>query len=128
MHGHDLKPLLMEPEKKRDRSVMLAFTGRKYGSDTDSLPTDPDDLYLNGVPWWILMMDGRFKYIRALLDNELEELYDLKQDPDELHNLAVDPKFASKVKKMRKAMVAELKRTGAKLVNDLPTPRALPVE
>jgi arylsulfatase A-like enzyme len=128
MHGHDLKPFLMDPSKKREDPVLMSFTGRMYGSDTDQLPTDPDDLYLNGVPWWLLVMDGRYKYIRSLLENEQEELYDLQNDPDELHNLALQREYSIKVREMRQQMLKELQRTNAGLVDNLPRPRALPGE
>lgn len=128
MHGHDLKPFLMDPAKKREDPVLMSFTGRKYGSDTDHMPTAAEDLYLSGVPWWLLTMDGRYKYIRSLLDDELEELYDLQEDPEELNNLALDPKFGEKLRQMRQAMKQELKRTNAGLVENLPKPRALPGE
>ena len=51
---------------------------------------------------------------------ELEELYDLKEDPDELRNLAVEKPHQKRLHELRAAAVAELKRTGAGFVNNLP--------
>lgn len=126
MHGHDLTPLLKNPESKRTEPVLMAFTARKYGADTDRIPTAEEDLYLAGVPWWVFLVDDRYKYIRALLPNEMEELYDLEADPDELHNLALDPKYSPTVRRLRAATIAELRRTGAGMVDHLPPVRPLP--
>ncbi len=77
----------------------------------------------NGVPWYVMLNDGRYKYIRPLVENDLEELYDLKLDPEELDNLAVKPKFRTALKRFRAAAVAELKRTDASFVNNMPNVR-----
>ena len=45
---------------------------------------------------------------------------DLLADPEELTNLAFDPQHSATVKKLRAAAIAELKRTGAKMVDSLP--------
>ena len=71
-------------------------------------------------------MSGRYKYIRTLVEGEVEELYNLETDPEELTNLALDPDYLMKLRQMRAATIAELKRTDAGLVDSLPgfsTPR-----
>jgi len=48
-----------------------------------------------------------------------EELYDLKKDPHQMHNVADDPEYAAAVNQLRERLLAELKRTGdPRLVND----------
>ena len=52
----------------------------------------------------------------------MEELYDLRSDPDELHNLALDPGSRELLSEYRRRLVAELERTGAALAENLPEP------
>ncbi|MDA7503560.1 sulfatase-like hydrolase/transferase [Planctomicrobium sp.] len=121
MHGYDLTPLLLEPESIRDEPAFLAMTGRNYGSDTDIIPTDPKVRDLGpGVPWYLLLTKGDYKYIRTLVEGEPEELYNLKTDPEELVNLAMNPKFESELSVFREATLAELKRTNAGMLKNLP--------
>ncbi len=60
------------------------------------------------------------KYIRTLKAGEIEELYNLETDPEELTNLALSEEFAGKLREMRAATIAELRRTGAGMVDNLP--------
>lgn len=119
MHGHDLTPLLKNPNQNWTHPVLMCLTGEKYGSDTNTIPP-PEEQELAGVPWWVSLTEGHFKYIRTLTAGEVEELYDLKNDPEELNNLALNPKFEQKLAQMRKATTAELKRTEAGFVDHLP--------
>ena len=84
MHGHDLSPLLKGPQAEWKHPVLLTLTGMRYGSDTNVVPTDPEERDMNGVPWWVFLVRGRYKYIRTLVEGEIEELYDLRNDPEEL--------------------------------------------
>lgn len=121
MHGHDLTPLLKNPDMDWPHPVLTALTGEKYGSDTDVIPTDPAILYKTAkVPWWVSLMRGRHKYIRTLIEGETEELYNLEKDPEELVNLAHDPEHLEMLRKMRAETLAELKRTDAGMVDSLP--------
>lgn len=121
MHGRDLTPMLQDPSGERERSLLMVHTGRQYGSDTDEIPTDPGALQrVGGVPWYASIHDGRYKYIRTFVEGEIEELYDLESDPEELTNLAMDAEHADRLRQMRDEAVAELKRTGAGFANDLP--------
>ena len=120
MHGHDLTPLLRDAKSNWPHPVLVTLTGNKYGSDTDRVPTDPENLYTAGVPWWVSLRQDRYKYIRTLIEGEIEELYDLESDPEELANLALERKHAARLRDFRKATVAELRRTGAGMVDHLP--------
>ena len=121
MHGHDLSPLLKRPSHAWPHPVLTVLTGEKYGSDTDRIPTDRETLYKTAnVPWWVSLLDGRHKYIRTLIEGEVEELYDLERDPDELVNLALQPEYLNRLRSMREATLAELRRTDAGFVDHLP--------
>ena len=58
--------------------------------------------------------------MRHLIEGELEELYDLTADPNELTNLAGDDAQGSLLAELRSMAVAELRRTGAGFVDTMP--------
>jgi arylsulfatase A-like enzyme len=124
MHGHDLTPLLENPQAHWSHPVLITLTARCYGSDTDVVPADPKQRDLQGVPWYVLLCQGRHKYVRTLVEGEVEELYNLHDDPEELTNLALRPEFSDKLTGLREATVAELRRTDAGMVDNLPAVRA----
>jgi arylsulfatase A-like enzyme len=120
MHGNDLTELFKAPGVDWPHPVLLAMTGASYGSDTDTVPTDPK-LIRAGIPWWVSFRQGRYKYIRTLVEGEMEELYEVHEDPEELHNLALEETHATRLTEFRTATVAELRRTGAKMADELPS-------
>lgn len=121
MHGHNLAPILKNSHRKWRHPTLTVMTGQNYGSATDVVPTDETVLLATAkVPWWISLADGDFKYIRTLVEDEVEELYDLKSDPEELVNLAMKPQYLSRLRAMRAATIAELRRTDAGMVDNLP--------
>jgi len=63
---------------------------------------------------------GKYKYIRTLVAGEMEEIYDLDADPQELKNLALRPENRALLTDLRARCVAELRRTGAPFVNAMP--------
>ena len=133
MHGDSLVPLLSDPTQETwDNPVLTVMTGDSYGSATNIVPVGDDaesvaKLYMRGaVPWWVSLLEGDLKYIRTLVPDEPEELYNLTDDPEELVNLALDAKHSETVLRMRDATIVELKRTGAKLVDTLPPVADLP--
>ena len=75
------------------------------------------------MPWWLFLRQGKYKYVRNLVADEVEELYDLEADPGELTNLAVDPARRNLLADYRARLAAALKRTDAGLVDKLPRPR-----
>ena len=130
MHGHDLTPLLRDPDSNWPHPVLMTLTGDSYGADTDVVPSD-SRLYIGSsaqggeIPWWVFLRQDRYKYIRTLVADEIEELYDLKSDPEELTNLALDSNYAAMLAKFRQATVEELERTGAGMADSLPRVRLL---
>ena len=125
MHGHSLAPLLEDPKSGRSEPVLTTLTSRFYGSDTNEVPTDPAVRDLGGIPWWVSLRKGRYKYIRTLVADEPEELYDLRADPEELVNLAFKEQHRRRVVRFRKATLEELRRTGAGMVDNLPPVKPL---
>ena len=72
---------------------------------------------------WMMMRDGKYKYIRHFKDDVIEELYDLEQDPDELNNLAVNADYADKLTELRGKAVEEFRNKDGDFVDHLPEPR-----
>jgi arylsulfatase A-like enzyme len=125
MHGRDIRPLLTNPTTNEwNQPMLLTHTGRSYGSDTDMVPTDERLTVVGEVPWYVLLRNGKYKYVRTLVDGEIEEVYDLDSDPDELNNLSANPNYSELVKKLRALAIDQLRSTDAKFVNSLPPTRA----
>jgi len=120
MHGHDLRPLLEEPTRAWSEPAFMEFTRWEFGAETDGTQGRPD---LRDVPWWLFVRQGRYKYVRTLVDDEIEELYDLHADPDEQRNLAASQDHQGTLVEMRGRLLAELRRTEAGMVDRLPAPR-----
>lgn len=120
-HGRDIRPLLKTPEMPEwDSPMIMTHTSRNYGDETVPIPTGESLTSSSGVPWYVLLRDGRFKYIRTLVAGETEELYDLDADPEELSNLAMRADQAGRMTKLREKAIAELRRTDAKFVDSMP--------
>ncbi len=121
MHGRDLSPLLTNPDANWPYPAMLAATGQKFGSDTNVIP-EGQGAFHGDVPWYVMLRERRYKYVRPLI-HDLEELYDLQQDPEELTNLAIQPEHQGTLKRLRGAAIAELRRSKAGFVDRMPAVR-----
>lgn len=125
-HGRDITPLLRDPENAAwDYPVLLTHTGRSYGAATDVIPTDGRLTDTSNVPWYAMLRHGHHKYIRTLVADEIEELYDLDADPEELINLAPRPEHRELLDHMRAQAIQELRRTDAGFVDAMPPTRAM---
>ncbi len=129
MHGRDLTPLIKNPKADWPHPTLFTNTGRMFGTDTHAIPKEFPKDQMNGIPWWVAVRRGNMKYIRNLVENEVEELYDLAADPDELANLAFEPKHAATLAALRKDLSDELKRTKCGFAEKMPaTAKAMPPE
>lgn len=67
------------------------------------------------IPAFEGMRGERFKYVRYVDEGNDEFLHDLQEDPDELINLAMDPKHQKKLLEMRKLTDRRVKELGGPL-------------
>ncbi|MCA9194418.1 MAG: sulfatase-like hydrolase/transferase [Planctomycetales bacterium] len=124
-HSRDIRPLIEQPERLDwNQPMLMTHTGRYYGEFTTSIPAkdDPALTETAGVPWYAMLREGNWKYVRNLVEGEMEELYDLQADPEELTNLALDPMHNQLLKRLRSVTVEELRQTDAPFVDHLPLP------
>jgi arylsulfatase A-like enzyme len=121
MHGRDLTPLLKNPDARWAYPAFYEYMGDHFGSDvTRVVSSAPQDATYHDVPWYVALRDERWKYIRYLTPGETEELYDLRADQDELHNLADRIEYRETLRELRQRTLAELHRTQAGFADRLP--------
>ncbi len=125
VHGHGLMPLLIDPQSAWAQPVLLEYFNEAFGPLTD-FPRPEDVLPTSAwepPAWWISLRNGEFSYIRWVVEDEIEELYDLRRDPGQLCNLAQDPARRHTLLDFRSRLESELHRTGAGIAGNLPRPR-----
>jgi len=128
MHGTNLRPVFEDPSLAWDRGILQENFSKSFGSQTDGGLTivDPSKGLPNQkVDWWLFYRYGDYKYITTLVPDEIEELYNIEEDPRELKNLALDSDNYKLMDQMRSMMLEELRRTNAGLVENLPVSRRM---
>ncbi len=114
MHGRDITPLLMNPENAEwNHPTLYMHTGQDYGSNAVKAIQGEKAAVHSGVPYYVALRHGPYKYIRYLGADEPAELYDLDSDPEELINLAANEKFRETTDRLHKRLREELTRCGA---------------
>ena len=71
---------------------------------------------------WMMLRVGKYKYIRYIYKDYIEELYDLDKDPEELVNLAVRQENRVLLHKLRAQLIEEFDKKGAIFLELLPEP------
>src|SRR5207247_2521018 len=114
MHGHDLTPLLKNPDSPWPQVAFYEFAGEHYGRDVAKVVNDsPAKAVYHDVPWYVVARDDRWKLIHYLEAGQVEELYDLQNDPEELVNVAGKAENKPAIERLHEALEAELRRTDA---------------
>ena len=133
LDGRDLTELFLHPETQSwdDKPMLQTYTGNNYGQEkiTEELEKahktgnwEAFNTHKTGIKAWLLVRQGKYKYIRYIYKDYLDELYDLEADPEELHNLAVRPEYHETKMEMRALLSKELKKNGVKFLPLLPEP------
>ena len=121
--GVDLMPTLLDlvgafpPEPTDGRSIADALLD---GTEPVAQPifaeiASLDAIYHNAqdaeqLAAHVMNFDGRWKYIRNRFD--IDELYDLKTDPGEMHNIAHQPEQGERIASMRRQIAEMVCHTG----------------
>lgn len=112
----DLAPTVLElagvkvPDGMQGRSMVPVLKG-KPGHES-FLYEYFREAWAAGLPLMLGVRTDRWKYCSYPDMNDIDELYDLKNDPIEMHNLSQDPAHAGKVKEMRDELARLKKETG----------------
>ena len=133
LDGRDLTELFFHPETGNwdEQPMLQTYTGSIYGEGqlTEELKKAHStgdwskfNTHKTGIKAWLMVRQGKYKYIRYIYEDYLDELYDMQADPDELHNLAIRPEYHATKLAMRGLLTDELKKTGVRFVPLLPEP------
>lgn len=108
-----------KPAQFEGTSAWPLITGKLAANDWKA----PDFTYEYYWEWTFPMTPGTFavqrdnlKYIQYYGVYDIEELYDVAADPDEMHNLAEDPAYFDKKLELRKALYQNLANRDGKHV------------
>jgi arylsulfatase A-like enzyme len=111
-HGRDLTPLLRNPAALWPYPCLYEHTGEHYGSDVAKVVNrDPAAAGYHNVPWYVAIVQDGWKLIHYPKPGVGDELYDLRNDPEELTNRIAAPGQKERLAKLRAALTTELERT-----------------
>ena len=94
--GISLKPLLKNEKAKADRIYIVVSNKMVQGEAINGVKIEPEGRMLR---------TGHFKYWIYSEGDQSEILYDLKNDPGEMVNLASNPKYKSTMDNCRKELI-----------------------
>lgn len=131
--GRDLTELFFHPETRRwdDKPMLQTYTGQIYGEkqlleELENAHKTGEwgkfNTHKTGIKAWLMLRLGKYKYIRYIYKDYLDELYDLAADPEELFNLAVRPEYHQTKMEMRAILTKELQKNGVTFLPLLPEP------
>ncbi|MDF1860321.1 MAG: sulfatase-like hydrolase/transferase [Verrucomicrobiales bacterium] len=102
------------PERYQGHSLkQIVNTGKPGGWRSESF--HEHFAVRNRIPAFEGIRNADFKYVRYIDEDNYEFLHDLKNDPDELVNLADDPKHAGTLEAMRERTTARINELGGPL-------------
>lgn len=109
----DLAGVPEEQSKRHGRSLMPLVRGEDVSNWPEAVVTEG-----SGIQHLLItqraIRKGNLKYV--FNTGDLEELYDLEMDPEEMRNLAVEPEFAKDLQEMRQALADWMLEKGDRLI------------
>jgi hypothetical protein len=99
------------PDLMQGKSMRPLFEGKSAGWRDSVFYEYWVDL-VHSIPTMTAVRTDRYKLIQYPEINDLDELYDLKADPDEMNNLAVNPEYAELHQEMKKRMAEKKAEAG----------------
>jgi arylsulfatase A-like enzyme len=133
LDGRDLTDLIVNPERDswNKEPMIQIYSGFNYGNDTIKIELEIAHktgdwsafiVHKTGIKAWMMLQTGRYKYVRYIYKDYIEELYDLENDPEELTNLAVKAEQKPLLRKFRKQLLKEFKKKNCQFLDLLPEP------
>ncbi len=123
LHGRDISSLLTDPSQRLKEPLLLTHTARLYGDYFLEAIKKGSFVGKETKPAYLMMRDGKYKYIRHMQKETIEELYDLKKDARELNNLAVNPEYRPLLMELREKAAIEIRKKNGEFIDYLPEPK-----
>ncbi|MEA2068093.1 MAG: sulfatase [Verrucomicrobiota bacterium] len=101
-------------EQFQGRSLVPVFSGRTPDSWRKYIFYEYfQERYAPGIPTMLAVRNDRWKYIdHPDLKDDIDELYDLQDDPREMKNLFLNPEYSTQLEQMRKLLRQAEKEVG----------------